>query len=439
MENIRMVDEAFLLARINKLCKGGGSGDGPSREEFNSLVERVNGAFLIAEYGVTPAEDILSHIEAEGDFAPVLIKRGNDLYTSLLASKKNDNAVYLRAIGSGSGKYYIFDYTVTGSTWASKSYGLQELLESGVNIKTINGDSILGAGNIDIQGGGGDSVFIAEYGVTEYEDIEAAIAADNIIIIHDPEMIPEGGSAYLIVTRAEALEGTAVLNVYGAKTFGRYQIGMGRWVKSWEPLGGGVFKAVWGETSAQELLEALNNEDVIMVYNRADNFLRTVVFADRASYNNTISMVLNGSGPYGSEGYGNGLSQVCVRVTDNVWEEVNYVRVYPDRKAVGEQVRIGSYNDGAEEYPMYRKIVDIGTFPNAGEKSVPHGIAGNFTVTSLTGIMRQSTGNALPLPLVTLDTSKMVYISCGRTNVVVQTGSDRSAFTGTVEIEYYIA
>lgn len=36
--------------------------------------------------------------------------------------------------------------------------GKQDVLESGENIKTINGESVLGSGNIEIQGGGGDTV-----------------------------------------------------------------------------------------------------------------------------------------------------------------------------------------------------------------------------------------------------------------------------------------
>jgi hypothetical protein len=35
----------------------------------------------------------------------------------------------------------------------------QDQLVSGVNIKTINGDSILGSGNINIEGGQGNSYF----------------------------------------------------------------------------------------------------------------------------------------------------------------------------------------------------------------------------------------------------------------------------------------
>lgn len=486
MEKIGMIDEAFLLARMGKKKDG----NGPTREEFNELVERVDGVEdtataageaaqtaqetaeskqdelesgvniktlngesllgsgnavtgFVAVYGETPAADIIEYMESVPDnAAPVIVKRGDDLYTSILSVKQADNKVLLRCVGSISGRYYLFTYTVTDSTWASNSQGLQNILVSGENIKTINGESVLGDGNIAISGG--NSVFIAEYGVTEYDDIETAIAADKIIILHDHEEILEGASGYFLVTNPKAEEGTALLNVYGDKSFGQYQIGMGRWVKFWEPLdggsgSGGVFKAIWGQTTAQELLEAINNYDIIMVYrpNKMQLFTALVEIQPVQS-GIPVDIVLNGTGPYGIEGYGNSLLQIHVRVTDNVWEEVDYVRVYPNRKAVGEQVRIGSYNDGNAEHRLFRKVIDIGAFPNAGEKSVAHGITGNFTVTSLSGIMIQANGTALPLPLVTLDTSKMVYISCGRSNVVVQTASDRSAFTGTVTIEYYI-
>lgn len=46
----------------------------------------------------------------------------------------------------------------------------QDALVSGTNIKTVNNTSLLGNGNIDISGGGGD-VFIAEYGVSTYAEI----------------------------------------------------------------------------------------------------------------------------------------------------------------------------------------------------------------------------------------------------------------------------
>ena len=59
--------------------------------------------------------------------------------------------------------------------------GKQNTLVSSVNIKTINNESILGAGDITIQGGG-TSAFIAEYGVTTYADVKAAYDEDAVII-----------------------------------------------------------------------------------------------------------------------------------------------------------------------------------------------------------------------------------------------------------------
>ena len=56
-----------------------------------------------------------------------------------------------------------------------KDSGLQETLVSGTNIKTINNQSLLGSGNIDIQGGG-SSVFIASYGATKYKRYSYKIA-----------------------------------------------------------------------------------------------------------------------------------------------------------------------------------------------------------------------------------------------------------------------
>lgn len=46
--------------------------------------------------------------------------------------------------------------------------GKQDVLQSGVNIKTINGKSILGPGNMDVSGGGGSSLFfnVKDYGAT---------------------------------------------------------------------------------------------------------------------------------------------------------------------------------------------------------------------------------------------------------------------------------
>lgn len=61
--------------------------------------------------------------------------------------------------------------------------GKQDTLVSGTNIKTINNQSILGSGNIDIQGGA-DNVFIAEYGVTTFTEALIAYSENKQLLFY---------------------------------------------------------------------------------------------------------------------------------------------------------------------------------------------------------------------------------------------------------------
>lgn len=113
----------------------------------------VDAKVFIAEYNVTTAQEIIAHIDASKEpFAPMLIKRGNDYYTVITAQKQSDDKVIIRSFATLSGNYYVFMYTVTNGTWASNSHGFQKLLESGTSIKTVNGESLLGSGNVEIEG-----------------------------------------------------------------------------------------------------------------------------------------------------------------------------------------------------------------------------------------------------------------------------------------------
>ena len=108
---------------------------------------------FVAEYGVTTAQEIIAFADVTKEpFAPILVKRGADYYTVTTVSKQATNKVILVTFASLSGNYYTFTYTITDGTWASSSYGFQKLLESGVNIKTVGGQSLLGSGDIPVQG-----------------------------------------------------------------------------------------------------------------------------------------------------------------------------------------------------------------------------------------------------------------------------------------------
>lgn len=118
-----------------------------------ATTEDVAAKVFIAEYNVTTAAELIAYLNSANEpFAPVLVKRGNDYYTAVLATKSGTNDVIVRVMGSGSGDYIIFNYTVRGAVWSSNSYIFQKKLVSGTDIKTLNGESLLGSGDISIGG-----------------------------------------------------------------------------------------------------------------------------------------------------------------------------------------------------------------------------------------------------------------------------------------------
>jgi len=76
---------------------------------------------------------------------------------------------------------------VTASALTSLQESKQETLVSGTNIKTINNQSLLGSGNIDIQGGGGGDN-VVELTKAQYEALDPP-AADTTYIITDAPVV----------------------------------------------------------------------------------------------------------------------------------------------------------------------------------------------------------------------------------------------------------
>ena len=84
---------------------------------------------------------------------------------------------------------------------------------------------------------------------------------------------------------------------------------------------------------------------------------------------------------------------------------------------------------------IYRKTVNIGNLPNTTTKSVAHGITTIQNVIRLYGFAK--TGSIyVPLPFVSNILTSQITININGANIDVITGSDRSAFTGYIIIEY---
>ena len=85
---------------------------------------------------------------------------------------------------------------------------------------------------------------------------------------------------------------------------------------------------------------------------------------------------------------------------------------------------------------LYEKTVDVGSLPDTTEKLVPHNITNLLYVVSITGVAKNSSGNQLPLPYADIIDAYEVNISADNTNININTGRDRTSFSGYVTVRY---
>ena len=84
-------------------------------------------------------------------------------------------------------------------------------------------------------------------------------------------------------------------------------------------------------------------------------------------------------------------------------------------------------------YDLYRKVVSFGNLPNAGQKTVAHGIANKVKFVRVAAMA----SNGFPIPFVTQDIDKAIYLALGNNNITIKThATDRSALTADVTIEF---
>ena len=100
---------------------------------------------------------------------------------------------------------------------------------------------------------------------------------------------------------------------------------------------------------------------------------------------------------------------------------------------VGEEVLVGEWEENGVTYDLYRKVVSFGELPNAGQKTVAHGIANKVKFVRVTAMA----SNGFPIPFVTQDIDKAIYLALGNNQITINThATDRSALTADVTIEF---
>ena len=87
--------------------------------------------------------------------------------------------------------------------------------------------------------------------------------------------------------------------------------------------------------------------------------------------------------------------------------------------------------------PLYRKVIDLGNLPNNTTKNILHNISNLDVLVNCYGTAKRTDGNILILPNIDKDGLQYsVRLSANSYQLIVTTGSDRSAFLGYAVMEY---
>lgn len=85
--------------------------------------------------------------------------------------------------------------------------------------------------------------------------------------------------------------------------------------------------------------------------------------------------------------------------------------------------------------PIYRKVISLGSLPNSSSKNVAHNVSNLGRIVNIYGFAYSST-YTFCLPYTTNTNSSNIALYSSSTNVIIETGQDRSNFTGYAIIEY---
>lgn len=118
--------------------------------------------------------------------------------------------------------------------------------------------------------------------------------------------------------------------------------------------------------------------------------------------------------------------------------EISY---FLDEELLAGKFFIPGVNDNQAFRSVLRKVIDFGALPNAGTKSVAHGITvdQNFTLTDLWADATKPTVaySAIPIPYASPTLNENIKINIDATNVNITTAINYSAYTTCfVTIEY---
>lgn len=236
----------------NKMDKNNPTGTGSF--SLNRKSDTAVGDYSFTEGNSTTASGNNSHAEgfnteASSDYQHVQgkynISDSNNMYADIVgngtSNTKRSNAATVDWNGNAwyAGTVYVGSTSGTNRDEGSKKLatekyvdtqinGKQNTLVSGINIRTINGNSILGSGNILIEGGSGGSIIIDQTYAPTSENAQSGKAVKEAIN-KAASIIPGSGNSSIMQNSVGAVSSGIASISFGTsvKTYGDYSVGMG--------------------------------------------------------------------------------------------------------------------------------------------------------------------------------------------------------------------
>lgn len=101
-----------------------------------------------------------------------------------------------------------------------------------------------------------------------------------------------------------------------------------------------------------------------------------------------------------------------------------------------DEQEVGTWIDGS---PVYEKVVDLGYLPNNTTKNVAHNISNLGLIISADFVAKDTSGQYVFMPHVVANRDYIGYqvsVYATSTNIVIEVGSNRSAYSGYAILRY---
>ena len=140
----------------------------------------------------------------------------------------------------------------------------------------------------------------------------------------------------------------------------------------------------------------------------------------------------------GKEDKSNKVTSITSSSTDIQYPSAKAVKEYVDKKQTysTDEIVVGTWIDGK---PIYRKVINFGSLPNANFKNVAHGIENFEDMTKIIAIGKTTDGKCYPIPLVgngSVFSGATATMRVDATNIIIATTTNISSHTSIVILEY---